>query len=103
MSFKNPILRQTGNLMDSISYRTNGNVIEIGVFPKIKRGANATDYAKIHNEGGTFKMFGKHTKQMPVRQFMPRPGDAANPKIIKAVTEKYEHEETKIMQKWNVL
>lgn len=100
---KNPILLQTGNLRDSITYRNSGNQIEIGVFPKFisinGKVRNAVDYARIHNEGGQGR-WGKHSTKVPKRQFQPRPGEPANPKIQKSVKEKWEFEEQKVMSKW---
>lgn len=32
--------------------------------------SNAAPHAKIHNEGGVFKVFGKHSASMPKRQFI---------------------------------
>jgi len=101
----NPVLLQTGNLRDSISYKANGNIVEIGVFPKtITIGGkthNAVNYAEIHNEGKTFKAWGKHSKRMPKRQFMPTPQEAINPKIITKAKEKWDYEEQKIMSKFD--
>lgn len=103
-SSKNPILVQTGNLKDAESYRVSGNQIEIGVFPRVRsvggKSINAVNYAKIHNEGGKIKAWGKKKVRMPKRQFQPKPGEAANPKIRKAILDKWQFEEEKIMSKW---
>lgn len=60
---RNPILRQTGNLYDSIKYYKRGNTIDIGISfgAKGKTGVYIVAYAKRHNEG-----IGK----MPKRQFI---------------------------------
>jgi phage gpG-like protein len=103
VSSKSLILLQTGNLRDSISYRTSGQIVEIGVFPRsiVINGKthNAVVYAKIHNEGGTGK-WGSHSTKMPRRQFMPRPSDNPNEKIIVKAKEKWVFEEQKIMSKF---
>jgi phage gpG-like protein len=100
---KNPLLLQTGNLRDSISYRVSGRIVEVGVFPRqiSINGVvhDAVAYAQIHNEGGS-TMWGKHSVKIPRRQFMPRPNDNPNPKIIKAVKAKWDFEEQKIMSKF---
>lgn len=51
----------TMNLSESITYRKNGRRVIITA---------GTKYAKIHNEGGSFKVFGKTPATMPQRQFM---------------------------------
>jgi len=57
-------------------------------------------YAKIHNEGGSFKAFGKYSKKMPKRQYMPRPNDPPNAKILNAASKKYFFELDKFMRDW---
>lgn len=52
---------QTGNLMDSITYRKAGN--QVIVFSNL-------EYARVHNEGEAAKVFGKKSFKMPKRQFM---------------------------------
>lgn len=67
-----PILSgETGNLMNGIRWRKVGRQVEIT--------AN-TKYAKLINEGGPMKIFGKHISKMPQRQFMG-PSNALNKKI----------------------
>jgi phage gpG-like protein len=60
----NPILKQTGNLYDGIHYIVSSNKVSVGV------NLNTIPYAKIHNEGGTIKVFGKYTARMPKRQYL---------------------------------
>lgn len=51
-------------------------------------GAVATDapHAQIHNEGGEFKVFGKHSTQMPKRQFMG-PSPELNDKVEQEINQ----------------
>lgn len=48
-------------LMNATQYRTNADKVTI---------YNDAPHAEIHNEGGTFKVFGKASATMPKRQFM---------------------------------
>jgi phage gpG-like protein len=52
----NPILKQTGNLYDSIEYKVTENQVEVGSFL-----SHIIPYAKRHNEG---------LKGMPQRKFI---------------------------------
>jgi phage gpG-like protein len=98
-----PILTQTGNLRDALSYQINGKTVFIGVYPRVSmvggKTRDALAYAKIHNEGGSSK-WGHASTKIPRRQFMPRPGDPPNPKILKAVEKKYRTELHKFMEDW---
>jgi hypothetical protein len=104
VSSKHPILVQTGNLRDALTYQINGKTVRIGVMPNIakKKGAlkDAHTYAEMMNEGGTGK-WGKHSTSVPRRQFMPRPSDGPNPKILSAIKKKYESELDKFMKDWH--
>ena len=60
---KRPILTGTGELMRSIRYRNEKGKRKVVVL-------SDRPYAKIHNEGGEVKVFGKHRAAMPQRQFM---------------------------------
>ena len=60
---RNPILRQTGNLYNSITYRISGKEIAIGC------NLNQVPYAKLMNEGGRVR-FGHQTKYVPARKFI---------------------------------
>lgn len=48
-------------LMNSITSSVRGGEAVVGT---------SVEYAKVHNDGGTFKVFGKATKTMPRRQFI---------------------------------
>jgi phage gpG-like protein len=61
------ILYQTGDLYDSIDFEVNGHTAWVGID---KNMSDIIKYAKIHNEGGHFKMFGKWDKIMPRRKFL---------------------------------
>ncbi|MCK5358328.1 MAG: hypothetical protein KAJ48_08025 [Elusimicrobiales bacterium] len=61
----NKLLQMTGKLRGSIlptNIRSTGRD-SIIIFSN-------SDYSKIHDEGGTFKAFGKYTAKMPKRKFM---------------------------------
>jgi phage gpG-like protein len=94
-SSKNPILKQTGNLRDSITYRVNGQMVNIGVFSE-----KVIKYARIHNEGLTFKAWGKHTAKMPKRKFMPAPNEPPTAKMQEAIKKKYDYELNKVWKEW---
>jgi phage gpG-like protein len=51
--------RAVSNMSNSTKYRTNGIIMTVNL-----------PYAKIHNEGGKGKAFGKYTFNMPKRQFV---------------------------------
>ena len=98
-----PILTQTGNLRDSINYNVSGNSVLIGVFPKaVSINGKMRDslvYARKINEGGSGK-WGHASTHTPARQFMPRPEDGPNKKIIDASIKKIDYETQKIMAEW---
>lgn len=100
---KRPVLVQTGNLRDSLSFKVTGKTVSIGVYPRIVniggKTHDAIAYAQIHNEGGTSK-WGKHSVRVPKRQFMPRPGEGPNIKILNAVKRKYDTELDSFMKEW---
>lgn len=60
----NPILRQSGDLYNSIHYVTTKNKVFVGCNLKI------FPYAKIHNEGGQGLAFGKYPFKMRKRKFI---------------------------------
>ncbi len=97
------ILTQTGNLRDSLTYQVSGKRVTIGVYPRIVtiggKSHDALAYAKILNEGGSGK-WGKHSTKIPKRQFMPRPNDPPNQKIINVAKKKYYYELDKFMHDW---
>jgi phage gpG-like protein len=63
-SASNPILVQTGNLKNGVTYKVSGKTVYVGVNLKL------VPYAKIHNEGGMIKAFGKFMVKMPRRKFI---------------------------------
>ena len=102
VSSKRPILVQTGNLRDSITYDKSGNEVIIGVMPNTKKAGalqEAHTYAKKMNEGGTGK-WGKNTTNTPARKFMPTPSEGPNEKMVSAITKKIDFEVNKIMEDW---
>jgi|GEM_PF-1561141 hypothetical protein len=103
VSSKNPVLVQTGNLRDSITYQINGKIISIGVFPNfIKAGAKVAShtYVKKMNEGGP-GTWGKYARtSTTARQFMPRPGQPPTKKMELVYIKAYEAELNRIMGDW---
>lgn len=85
----NKLLRQTGNLFDSIRKRVAGMVVFI--FFDTKK----VPYGQVHNEGDS-------EKNIPQRQFMPMPNEPENPAIMKALFRKYSFERERIMRKFKV-
>lgn len=87
----NPILLQTRTLFRGITYFPATNKVTVGVDP------NLIVYAQKMNEGGRGK-WGKNARtNTPARQFMPRPGQPANPKIMRWAGNKVKYEQEKIM------
>lgn len=115
----NPILRQSGNLMDAQRYRVVNRTTYIGF------DTNRIPYGVIHNEGGTIhvrmgarrmyfykgrfaaKMKGTKRKgkdvgatniiiKMPQRQFMPKPNESPDPDLLHAASEKINFEREKL-------
>lgn len=115
----NPILRQTGNLFDSIRYRVVNRFTFVGF------NTNRIPYGEIHNEGGRIMIGQKSRKlyfykgrfaakqkgkrrtsktvnvkqteiRMPKRQFMPKPNEPADPDLLKAVGDKIDFERNKV-------
>jgi hypothetical protein len=102
VSASRPIMTQTGNLRDSINYQVAGKSVTIGVFPNVKKAGalqEAHSYAKKMNEGGSGK-WGHASTSTPARQFMPKPSDGPNKKIITATIKKLDFELKKIMDDW---
>jgi phage gpG-like protein len=63
-SSKNKLLKQSGDMYDAITFRAGTTLVNIGV------NLNQIPYAKMMNEGGLTKMFGKHTVRIPARKFL---------------------------------
>jgi hypothetical protein len=103
VSSKRPTLVQTGNLRDSLSFRVSGSKVNIGVYPRMVtiggKTRDAMAYAERNNEGGTGH-WGKHSVRIPKRQFMPRPTEGPNRKILMAVEKKFDSEVLKFMKDW---
>lgn len=128
-SSENPILKQTGNLKDSIRYKVNGVMVFVGF------NTDRVPYGRVHNEGGNIykqkrtvilyfgrgkqkgkfaaKQKGKtrikkkatipfHAIRMPKRQFMPKPGEPENPKIVQRAVKLLIFERDKILRKFAV-
>jgi phage gpG-like protein len=119
---KNPLLRQTLALYNSIQYKVMGRSVFLGT------SLSLVPYAKIHNEGGTIhikarrqtfrfnekgrfatkgkssywrrRTIGDHTITMPKRQYMPLPGERPSPKLIKIVKTRYDFEVTRAMRQF---
>ena len=73
---------ETGELKNAITWRNEGNRVII---------SNDKPYAKVHNEGGTAKIYGKKSFTMPRRQFI-----GATPKLIDNIIDKINRDLTKI-------
>lgn len=82
-SSSNPILDQTGNLKNSVAYKASRRRVFVGVNLAI------IPYAKAHNQG-------EHHE--PKRQFMPLPGENANPKILAASRKQIDYLAQKAMR-----
>ena len=96
-----PILVQTGNLRDSITFNVSGKQVIIGVFHKMsKLGHDSLQYAKLLNEGGPMKAWGKHSTTMPRRKFMPFENEGPTETMIKKARTKYKQELDAIMSNW---
>ena len=105
VSSRRPILTQTGNLRDSITYKVQGTGVEIGVFSRTVnidgKLHEALSYCKLLNEGGSMQAW-NHSAKMPRRQFMPFPNDNPSPQMLAAIEKKYIYEQDKIFHKWKV-
>lgn len=78
----NPLLKQTGNLKDSIEYMVrNGGV-------KIVVDLDKVPYAQVHNEG---------SDHIPQRQYMPMGNEPPSQGLLKRVQKKVDYERDKIM------
>ncbi len=61
---KRPTLTgKTGDLGNSIEYSIHGNTVRV---------FSDKPYAKVQNDGGTIKVFGKKSVKLPARKFMGR-------------------------------
>ena len=97
-----PILVQTGNLRDSVTYNISGKAVTIGVFHRMsKLGQDSLIYCKLLNEGGAMRVF-NHQGHMPARPFMPKPSAGPTPTMYEAINKKYHTELNKLMGLWRV-
>lgn len=92
VSSLNDILMQTRTLYRSIDKFISGKRVTVGVDPTL------VIYAQKMNEGGKGRWGRKATTNTPARQFMPRPNDKPNPKILARVKEKVRFEQWNAMQ-----
>lgn len=90
-SGSNPILLQTRTLYRSIAYFLSGKKVTIGVDPTL------AIYAQKMNEGGKGKWGKKNATNTPARQYMPRPHEPPNIKILNRVKAKVEFEQYNAM------
>ena len=79
----NPLLLQTRNLYNAIKYKHIGSSVVVGVDEGL------IPYAKTMNEGRS---------NIPPRQFIPKPDQMPNQKILMAIKKKYDFEVTKTMK-----
>jgi phage gpG-like protein len=91
-SSKNPILQQTRTLKRGITYFPRKRAVKIGVSPSL------IVYAQKMNEGGPGKWGRYAATRTPARQFMPRPDQPPNKKILTRVWTKVKFEQDKIMK-----
>ncbi len=82
-SASKPLLMQSLNLYNSIAYKILGKRVFIGLNLSI------VPYARAHNEG---------LNHEPVRQFMPRPSQGANVKMLTAIRKKVDFETQKALR-----
>lgn len=85
-SSQNPILEQTRNLYNSVTYSIAGNQVFTGVLRNTR--GPVLQYAKKMNEGGN---------GTPARKYIPKPDEPPNPKMLKKVKKKIEFERGRAM------
>jgi hypothetical protein len=90
-SSSNPILVQSKNLRNAISYRAHKYDVDVGVYDSMIGTHNAVDYGQENNEGSDV---------VPQRQFMPTPMEGPNEKIMANIEGRWKSEEAKIMNKF---
>lgn len=82
-SSSKPILDQTGDLKNSVHYLASKRRVFVGVNLAL------IPYAKAHNEG---------LNHEPKRQYMPLPGEKANPKILAAAKKQLDYSTSQAMR-----
>jgi len=76
---KTPVLSsERSELENSLYFKAGSNKVSI---------KSDKEYAKVHNEGGTVKVYGKHKAKVPARPFIG-PSKELNRKIENALTKK---------------
>ena len=91
----NPLLLQSHNLIDSISFRAFKDYIDVGIYPKIVMvngiPHNSELYGQENNEGAN---------NLPQRQFMPKPDEGPNMAMVNSIEGAWKSGESKIMSKF---
>jgi hypothetical protein len=80
-SSQNPIMEQTRNLKNSVNKKAIGRKVMIGVLSNNL--GPVLQYAEKMNEGGN---------GTPARQYMPRPSQAPNQKMLRNIRKKLDYE-----------
>lgn len=92
----NPLLLQTHNLYNSIKYIVkNSKELFIGV------DLNIVPYAQKMNEGGPGTWGKNASTNTPARQYLPKPNEGLNAKMLKAIKRKFEYERDRILKKFH--
>lgn len=88
------LLEQTMALLNAIKYDEQGRKVRIGV------DLSLVPYAQYMNEGVKDGSLGPHHihTETPARQYMPLPGEPANPKIMKGIYAKVQYEADKALK-----
>lgn len=81
----NPILKQTGVLYNSVDYKVKGKLIFVGV------NEDVVPYAQKMNDGGP-GTWGKNKTNTPARQYLPRPNEGPNLKMLRIIKNKINSE-----------
>ena len=87
----NPLLEQTRNLYNAVKYYLQSKSVTVGV------DLTLIPYAEKMNKGGQGK-WGNNTTDTPARQFIPKPEEGPNVKILKRVQKKVESEREKALK-----
>lgn len=86
-SSSKPLEMQTMNMYNAIQYRIAGGYVFIGA------NMSLVPYIKAQNEG---------LNHQPIRQFMPKPGQGANVKMVKAINGKLKIRTENAMKKFKL-
>ena len=82
-SSRSPLLMQQRKLYYGVQYWAQRSRVNVGVEQSL------VPYAKLMNEGGWSVWLGDRIN-IPPRQYIPKPSESVNPKIITACTRKYD-------------